>query len=362
MLGLTMSEGTILHWLRKEGEAVRQGEPLLEVETDKVTLEVEAPASGVLLKILALPGQAVPVGEVVGFVGEPSERMADEPAAPPPRASISPRARRLAEQHGIDWRQIGGSGAAGQVTEEDIRARLAQPAAADALRKPLSRTRQIIAERLSRSQRERVHIYLTISADMTGARRLHAAGFPYDALFLKALAIALTEFPVLNSTLVEVQVQPHASVDIGFALAVDDETLVAPVVRSVERKALDQIAAERRALVAKARARQLTPDEMTGGTFTLSNLGMYGVEQFTAIINPPQTGILAVGAIMDEVRVVNDAVVSVPVVRLTLGVDHRLVDGALAAKFLSRLKGLLEQAGQLHAPELRDDSSKFFSG
>lgn len=361
MLGLTMSEGTVLRWLRKEGDTVQQGQPLLEVETDKVSLEVEAPASGVLLKILALPGQTVPVGEVLGLVGDLAERIADEPAAPPPRVSISPRARRLAEQHGLDWRQIAGGGAEGQVTEEDIRARLAQPVAAGVLRKPLSRARQIIAERLGQSQRERVHIYLTISVNMTDARRLHAAGLPYDALFLKALATALTEFPVLNSSLVEQQLQFHSSVDIGVAVALDDETLVVPVLRGVESKALDQIAAERRALIVKARARQLAPDEMSGGTFTLSNLGMYGVEQFTAIINPPQSGILAVGAISDEVRLENDAVVSLPVVRITLGVDHRLVDGALAAKFLSRVKGLIEHAGRLQTPDFRDDSSTLSS-
>lgn len=351
MLGLTMSTGAILHWLREEGEPVQKGEPLLEIETDKATLEVEAPASGVLLKILAAPGQVVPVGDVVGLVGDPTERIANGPAAPPRPVSISPRARRLAEQHNIEWRQIEGTGADGQITEEDIRARMAHPAVVEALRKPLSQTRQTIAERLGQSQRERVHIYLTVSVDMTDARRLHAGGLSYDDLFLKALAVALTEFPVLNSSLIERQYQFHESVDIGIAVAVDDETLVVPVLRSVQRKALDQIATERRTLVAKARARQLTPNEVTGGTFTLSNLGMYGVEQFTAIINPPQTGILAVGAIKDEPRVVKDAVVPVAVVRLTLGVDHRLVDGALAAKFLSRLKGLLEQAGQLQTLE-----------
>ncbi|MEK7406071.1 MAG: 2-oxo acid dehydrogenase subunit E2 [Acidobacteriota bacterium] len=133
----------------------------------------------------------------------------------------------------IEWRQIEGTGADGQITEEDIHARVAHPAVAEALREPLSRTRQTIAERLGRSQRERVHIYLTISADMTDARRLHAAGFPYDALFLRALAIALAEFPVLNSSLIEQQHQFHASVDIGIAVAVDDETLVVPVLRGV---------------------------------------------------------------------------------------------------------------------------------
>lgn len=352
MLGLTMSEGVIRCWSKREGESVQQGEPLFEIETDKATLEVEAPASGVLLKILAALDQAVPVGSVVGLIGDPAEQMTDELPAPPRASSISPRARALAEQHQIDWRQIQGTGASAQVTEHDIRARIAEAAAAEPARKPLSRTRQTIAERLSQSQRECVHIYLTVSVNMTEACRLHTAGYSYDDLLLKALAICLADFPVLNSTFTDGELQPHGSANIGMAVAVDDETLLVPVLREVERKALDQIAAERQTLVQRARARRLAPDDMSGGTFTLSNLGMYGVEQFTAIIDPPQTGILAVGAIADEPRVVSDTIVVVPAVRLTLGVDHRVVDGALAAKFLNRLKGLLEQAGHLQTPAI----------
>jgi pyruvate dehydrogenase E2 component (dihydrolipoamide acetyltransferase) len=314
-------------------------------------MEVEAPASGVLLKILIAPDQVVPVGDVVGLIGDPS-RTADEPVAGRRRISISPRARALAGQHGVDWRQIEGTGADGQITEPDVRARIARTKTTAKVEelpagKPLPFTRQIIAERLSQSVRELVHIYLTVAVNMTEARRVHSAGFSYNDLLLKSLAVSLTEFPVLNSSLTEGRLQMHSSVNIGIAVAVDDAALVVPVVRAVERKTLDQIAAERRALVARALARQLTPDEMAGGTFTLSNLGMYGVEQFTAIINPPQAGILCVGAIADELRTVNGVVAPVPVVRLTLGVDHRVVDGALAAKFLCRIKGLLEQAAQL---------------
>lgn len=354
MLGLTMSEGVIHHWFKAEGEPVRKGEPLLEIETDKAIMEVEAPAGGVLLKIVIAADQVVPVGDIVGIIGDPAQTT-DEPTAPRKRISISPRARGLAEQHGVDWRQAEGTGADGQITEPDIRARVAQantqpktvePPAG----KPLPFTRQIIAERLSQSLRERVHIYLTVSVNMTEALRLHSAGFSYNDLFLKSLALSLSEFPMLNSSLAGEGLQLHSSVDIGIAVAVDNAALVVPVVRAVEHKTLSQIAAERRALVAKALARQLTPGEMAGGTFTLSNLGMYGVEQFTAIINPPQTGILGVGAVTDEPRVVNGRVAAVPVVRLTLGVDHRVVDGALAAKFLSRIKELLEQADRLQTP------------
>lgn len=349
MLGLTMSEGTIRKWFKVEGEPIAKGEPLFEIETDKATLEVEAPTSGVLLKILAATDQTVPVGDTVAHIGDPAEQTESAPSAPPRGATISPRARRLAEQSGINWRQIAGTGGDGQITEADVQARVAGLATVEQppSGKPLARTRQIIAERLRQSHLERVHIYLTVAVNMTVAARLRAGGISYNDMFLKSLAIALTEFPVLNSSLIDERLQLHKPVDIGIAVAVDDAELVVPVLRGVEGKTLDQIAVERRALVAKALARRLTPDEMSGGTFSLSNLGMYGVEQFTAIINPPQSGILAVGAIADEPGVVNGAIVAVPTVRLTLGVDHRVVDGALAAKFVGRLKDLLEQAGQL---------------
>jgi pyruvate dehydrogenase E2 component (dihydrolipoyllysine-residue acetyltransferase) len=350
MLGLTMSEGVIHHWLKAEGEPVRKGEPLLEIETDKTTMEVEAPAGGVLLKILVESEQIVPVGKVVGIIGDPAQ-PAERPT-PRRGAAISPRARALAGKHGIDWRQVDGTGADGLITESDIQVRIAATSvpgtsAATFEVKPLTFTRQIIAERLSKSLRECVHIYLTVAVNMTEARRARGSHYSYNDFFIKSLAVSLAEFPVMNSSLIEGRLQLHPPVDIGIAVAADDGTLVVPVLRGVESKTLDQIATERRALVARARARQITPEEMSGGTFTLTNLGTYGVEQFTAIINPPQIGILAVGAISDELRYVNQEVTPVPVVRLTLGVDHRVVDGAQAAQFLGLIRGLLENAARL---------------
>jgi pyruvate dehydrogenase E2 component (dihydrolipoamide acetyltransferase) len=334
MLGLTMEEGFIRQWLKRAGEPVRKGEPIFEMESDKALMEVEAAEDGVLLKILVEPEQMVPVGTVVGLLGAPGE--SSEPRG---RKSISPRARRLAEEHGVEWSEIAGTGPEGIITEQDVNARIsAKPA--------LPAVRQVIAERLGQSQRERVHIYLTASIDMQEARRLRGGWQPalsYSDLIIKAAATCLSEFPLVNSSLCGSDLLLHANVNIGFAVAVDDETLLVPVLRDADRKPLAEIAAERRLLVDRARARQLRPEEMSGSTFTISNLGAFGVEQFTAIINPPESAILAVGAIGDEPRVVDGVIAVRPVMRVTLGVDHRVIDGALAARFLARLRALLEQ-------------------
>lgn len=345
MLGLTMSEGSIHQWLKNEGDTVRKGEPLFEVETDKAIMEVEAPEDGTLAKILVQPDCLIAVGEVVGLITQAGESMSGpEPAASSaPKAGISPRARRLAEQHGIDWQSIDGSGADGQVTEADIRAHISDaPKTVEPEAKPLSRTRQVIAERLHRSIQECVHIYLTVAVDMTQAKAACAGTFSISDLLLHAAGRCLVEFPAVNSSLVDGRVQLHPTVNIGFAVAVSDDALVVPVLRNADRLSLDAISSQRRALVDKAIKRQLTLDEMSGGTFTISNLGMYGVEQFTAIINPPESGILAIGAIAEEPCVVNGVIAIRSVMRVTLAVDHRVIDGALAAKFLQRLKALLE--------------------
>ena len=360
-LGLTMTEGTIVRWLRNEGERVRKGDPLFEVETDKAVLDVEAPEDGVLLKVLAPANQPVAVGAVVAVVGEAGEAAPESGAGPRPaaasqaaraeagrgpaaaqgaaprRKSISPRARKLAEERGIDWQSLPGTGADGQITQQDVE-RSTQAG------QPLPRHRQIIAERLTASLRERAHIHLTVTIDMTEAIavRRRRPEVSYNALMVKALAACLGEFPAVNSTLLEGTLRRNDSAHIGVAVAAGDDALLVPVIREAEKKTPEQIAAEAHALAEKARAGRLTPDEMTGGTFTLSNLGMYGVEQFTAIINPPETGILAAGAVCDEPRAVNGAVVIRPVCRVTLAVDHRVVDGALAARFLARFKRLME--------------------
>jgi pyruvate dehydrogenase E2 component (dihydrolipoamide acetyltransferase) len=225
----------------------------------------------------------------------------------------------------------------------------------------LSNTRQIIAGRLTQSLRERAHIYLTMAVDMGAALdscqkpsaslSTPPSGAPLSIndLIVKAVAICLTEYPWVNSTLVDKELHLHSSVHIGFAVAAEDGTLVVPVLRGVEGMSLSELAKVRRAIVEKATHRRLSAEEMAGGTFTISNLGMYGVEQFTAIINPPETGILAIGAITEEPRVIQGGLFVRPVMRVTLGVDHRVVDGALAAQFLRRCKTLLEQPQLLTA-------------
>jgi pyruvate dehydrogenase E2 component (dihydrolipoamide acetyltransferase) len=392
MLGLTMTEGAIRKWWKQEGDPVQRGVPLFEVETDKALVDVEAPDDGLLLRVLVGAEQVVPVGTIVGVIGADREDVtailaqavtapptgagadlrprvdAPKPAGPSGPKLISPRARKLAEEHNIDWKGLQGTGPDGQVTEKEVQLRIAHPstkppragAAADVVQ-PLSKTRQIIAERLTRSLHERAHIYLTLPVEMHAAldfcnQRPADSGTPFGSsslsvndLIVKAVAICLSEYPWVNSTLVEKEVHLHSSVNIGFAVSAKDGTLVVPVLRGVERLSLAEIANTRGLLVQKATNRRLTPDDMLGSTFTISNLGMYGVEQFTAIINPPETGILAVGAITEEPRVIQGGLFVRPTMRVTLGVDHRVVDGAQAAQFLCRFKTLLEQPRLLTA-------------
>lgn len=378
MLGLTMDEGTITAWLKQEGDAVEKGEGLFEITTDKANVQVEAPAGGFLLRIMEKAERTVPVGFPVGIIGAEDEDITvllqeshDGPKPPDTeekavtasiggdnggkRVLITPRARKLAEAHHLDWRKLIGGGHEGLITEEDVQAQLdgrgerehAPAGSVTSVKLPAGR--KIIAERLRQSQRERVHIHLTIPVDMTNLlelrRDLLAVGrtVSLNDFFVKALGICLQESPGLNASLNGDEIILHHSVSIGFAVAVDDDHLVVPVVPAVEEKSVFQIADQRRGLVDKAKQGKLMPAEITGATFTLSNLGAYGVEQFTAVINPPETGIMAVGAVIEEPRAVDGQVLIRPIMRATLGVDHRLVDGAQAARFLSRFRDLLEK-------------------
>jgi pyruvate dehydrogenase E2 component (dihydrolipoamide acetyltransferase) len=386
MLGLTMTEGALRKWWKQEGDPVEKGAPLFEVETDKALIDVEAPGDGWLLRVLVRAGQVVPVGTIVGVIGAEKEDIStsvgasvaasagEASAGPRPVAEtphpapasrpkpISPRARRLAEEHYIDWKDLQGTGPEGLITEKDVQCSIANPRASSPPAGPradtvqvLSSTRQIIADRLTQSLHERAHIYLTMAVEMGAALdccqkpSTDSGGSPGSSplsvndLIFKAAATCLTEYPQMNSTLVGKEIHLHPSANIGFAVSAEDGTLVVPVLRGVEALSLVEIAKARRALVEKATHRRITPGEMVGGTFTISNLGTYGVEQFTAIINPPETGILALGAISEEPRVINGGLYVRPMMRVTLGVDHRVVDGAQAAQFLRRFKTLLEQ-------------------
>jgi pyruvate dehydrogenase E2 component (dihydrolipoamide acetyltransferase) len=393
-LGLTMERGTIGAWLKAEGEDVERGEALLEVVTDKVTMEVEAQASGILRRVFVQAGEEVEVATPIAVIAgahEDIEQSGDRSAAPPElrpevstappmRASqpaggsrphrASPKARRIAAEHDIDLLQIQGSGPSGRVVSSDVEARLgaAVPAvrvaepAPDAAHAPvaasgqivdLTRPQQVAAERLTASYQQAPHIYLETSVSAVWLEQFRAGyaaegrKISFNDLILKATATALQEHPRLNSHFIDGQVHLHPEVDIGIA-ADTPQGLLVPVLRNVAGRSIDAIAAESRRLVDGARHNRLGIDDLTGGSFTVSNLGMFGISRFTAIINPPQVAILAVGSIERTVVPMGDDGMAVrPVLRLTLSTDHRAIDGAMAARFLQRLRDILESPGLL---------------
>lgn len=399
-LGLTMTTGTIQKWLKREGDQVEKGEPILEVMTDKVTMEVESFDSGILKKVVAREGEEIPVTQVIAYIGDekdelppeliarateakaalPSEAAAAaEPQKEPAlveeeeggRIKASPLARRLAQEKGLDLRLIKGSGPGGRITKEDVlkaaEEKEKRPAPAEAARAAapqvpgapqvaevirLSGLRKIIAERLLESFRNAPHIVITMQADMTQAQVLRnsllslaeekwGVRLSYTDIIFKATALALKEYPGLNSSLVGEEIKVYQDINIGLAVAIPDG-LIVPTIFGTDRLSLSEIARKREELVKKAREGSLSLDEVSGGTFTMSNLGMYGVESFSAIINPPQAAILAVGAIEEKPVVREGQIVIRPQLTLSLSADHRMVDGALAAQFLARVRELLE--------------------
>lgn len=396
-LGLTMERGTVATWLVPEGGAVERGQPLLEVVTDKVTMEVDAQASGILRQILVPAGEEVDVATPIGVITRPDEELPPPVAtsradtAPPqvispeaPRGDAaavptsdgrrphraSPKARRMAGEHGLDLSAISGSGAGGRIVGADVESALARPpidtgqtgagraAASPAAPPTASLLRQVVAERLTRSYREAPHIHLSADIDaswMALVRRgMSDRGkrVTYTDLMVRAVALSLNAVPELNALYVDGAVKPGG--DIGVGIATDSpQGLVVPVVRRADQLELADLAAEADRLVQGARLGSLGPDDYSGGTFTVTNLGMYGVRSFTAILNPPQVGILAVGAVEDRVVPVGDEPGATPtlgirpVVSVTLGLDHRALDGAAGARFLQHLRRCLESPGLL---------------
>jgi pyruvate dehydrogenase E2 component (dihydrolipoamide acetyltransferase) len=415
-LGLTMERGTIGAWLAEEGAEVQKGEPLLEVVTDKVTMEVESQVTGVLRKILVPEGVEVDVSLPIGIIAAadedisellaetspapaegqvasgqesdaspsaPSREVAPDPgpapasvAQPPASApgdgrhphKASPKARKMAAAQGIDLNQVVGSGPGGRIVSADLETFVAQQPAASAPRVAVSpaspdagqgalveltRPQQVAAERLTESSRDipHIHIFMDVSAvwleQFRQGYRIEGKKISINDLIVKATAKALGEFPRVNSVLEGNMVRQLEEVSIGFAVD-SPQGLLVPVVRQVAARSIEEIAAETTRLIEAVRSGSFNPDDLSGGTFTISNLGMYGVSHFTAIINPPQVAILAVGAI--EKRVVamdNDAMAVRPQLTLDLAADHRVIDGALAARFLARLKEILETPGLL---------------
>ena len=378
--GAEMEEGRIVSWKKNEGERIEKGGILLEIETDKATMEVEAPASGFVLKRLYREGEVVPATQLIAVLGDGNEPPEDvqrliraegeaEPGlkpAPPvspaqpiqPTAAegsgapikASPLARRLAREKGIDLASIQGTGPGGRIEKDDVLRAAAVEAAAPSSPEivvPLSTMRRAIARRVSHSKQETPDFSVTMALDMTAAlqrkKELQAAGkhVSINDLIIFAVSRTLTAHPDLNAQLEGDSLRRHREINIGLAVGTDDGLYV-PIVRRADRLSLEEIAAETQRLTAKVEQKQLTAEDMAGGTFTVSNLGMFGVESFTAIIVPPQTGILSVGCVVDRpVRGAGDRLAWQPTMAATLTVDHRVVDGLGAAKFLRDLKAQL---------------------
>ena len=372
-LGWTMEEGTLVEWLKTEGEQVETGEILFTVESDKALNEIETFSSGILCipPGAPQPGDTVPVGTLLGYLLQTGEEMPTErasasgdPASPIPvpatlhnqptpaakplstkgNPTISPRARRIANELNISWHHIKGSGQTGRIIERDIRAVTAQPPGST------GHIRELIANRLWQSQNETAAVTLTTEADATGLVDLRA-GFKasqgtdaptYNHMIAKLTALALGEHPALNASWQNGAPHQYESVHLG--LAVDTEGgLLVPVIRDADSKSLAQIATEARALALKARRHTLGPDALQGGTFTISNLGMYGIDAFTPIINLPQAAILGLGRIAEKPAVFQGQVVPRALMVLSLTFDHRILDGGPAARFLDRVRTFIEQ-------------------
>ena len=361
-LGETMEEHEIIGWLKQEGEPIEKGEPLFEVITDKVNFEVESSASGFLRKILSNEGDTVAVTETIGYIADSMEEElpqgSDKTETPSPasgeikKIKASPRAKKIAEERGIDLSRIAGSGPGGRITRKDVEDfQSSDQTPSEVI--PLSGMRKAMAERLSRSKREAPHFYLQTEVDMSDAVRMrqslleeiekrHGVRLSYTDMIIKSVAQALTEFPMLNATFEDGEIRLSGQVNLGVAVSVE-EGLIVPVVREANGKTLRQITQEKTGLIARAKANQLALEDLSDGTFTLSNLGMFDVDGFIGIINPPQVGLLAVGRIKEMPRVIDRQVAIREVMNVSLSIDHRAVSGAYGAQFLSRVKELLEK-------------------
>jgi len=340
----SMADAVILKWLKSPGDEFRRGEALLEVETDKATVVYEAEADGTLAAILVPEGETAAVGQAIAQLGSPAETNGGAPPAAS-RPNATPVARRTAVELGVSLHGVVGTGPAGRITAEDVQRAAAapeQPQASGDVRGDvriveLTATQATIARRMAESAAT-IPVF-TVSADvdmsLVLALRKDVAGAPsLNDFVVKAVGLALRDFPRFNASYVDAAVHVYARVNVGIAVATDDALLV-PVVLDADAKTLVEIADESRRLADAARRRALRPDDLHGATFTVSNLGMFGVRSFTAIVDPPQVAILAVGGIVDGAMT------------LTLSCDHRVLYGADGARFLSRVRELLEHPLEL---------------
>lgn len=429
-MGDAMEEGTLLKWLKNEGDEIAQGDPIAEIETDKVNLEIESDEAGIVRKLLVAEGDTVPIGQAIAIVGgadedievpaasEPeaasaeAEQPAEQPAeqedavvaaaaaqpaqnaaqvdqvvdrAPGERVRASPLVRRLATEHGINLNGVQGSGPGGRIVKTDIMPLIGRPngtgaeipaatteapakeaeqqpaaeerapAAASAAHgefemRDLSRIRKTIARRMSESFQQAPHFFVTVSIDMGPALALReqvipqvedAQKFTVNDLIVKASALALRSFPMLNASFAGDQVRINKRIDVGFAIALPTG-LISPFIPDADNKSVGAIAAMTKDLIKRAREGGLMPDEYQGGTFTISNMGMMGVDEFTAIINPPQAAILAVGAIKKTPVWEDGEFKPVDLMKVTMSADHRVTDGAEVARYLAEMRRLLE--------------------
>jgi len=420
-MGFDMTEGTLVRWIKAEGDAVDKGEPIAEVETDKAVVEIEAYATGLLKKTYVGEGITVPVGHVIGVIAEADEEVPQEPpsgpvaavavpattepveatpeeakpepvppdetpaeptAVPPggtSRIKASPLARKEAAARGVDLAAVTGTGPGGRVTRGDVlkateRSPETDAAGAEAAAEPtedtkpvepslqpvealpssgqvpLTRMRQAIARSMARSKREIPHFYLTVAIDMTEAlkvrKQANAAleGDPrisINDLVVKACAGALLKHPMLNASFADTSVQVHNRINIGIAIALENG-LIAPCIFDADQKGIADIAKASASLAERARSGGLTADEMSAATFNITNLGMYGIESFSAVITPPQAAALAVGSVVREATFREDQVVAADMMRLTLSIDHRVADGAQGANFMADIRTNLE--------------------
>lgn len=408
-LSPTMEEGQIARWLKAEGDTFESGETLAEVDTDKATMELTALKPGTLLKILKQGGDTALLNEpiaITGTAGEDfsallaeigsgsngsAEKKADEPAkveeaklvevpkteetkpqTTDGRLLVSPIAAKMATENGIDLRTISGSGPQGRIIKRDIESAMTQPAAktaptaqtfkpaevfgASAFREePASKMRQVIAERLTASTQNIPHFYLTVEIEMDNVLNLRkqinasvsdTEKVSVNDIIVKASAMALVKHPWVNASFQDKSVRFYEDADISIAVAIEDG-LITPVVRAANKKGILAISAEIKELAGRAKAKKLQPEEYTGGTFSVSNLGMFGIQEFTAIINPPEAAIIAVGGATEKAVVKNGEIVVRSIMNVTMSCDHRVVDGATGAKFLQTFKQMLENPAMM---------------
>jgi pyruvate dehydrogenase E2 component (dihydrolipoamide acetyltransferase) len=387
----TMTEGIILKWLKKEGEKVKQGENLVEIESDKADMELEAYDSGVLRKIVIPEGNSAAIGALIAIIGEANEditaMLLESPTASQPalkketaeetripqvtitgsipaaesggRVKASPIAKRLAAESKIELRTLVGSGPQGRIIKRDVEPLISGKKVVPM--KPaisiipggyhdveLSLIRKTIAKRMQESKQTVPHFYITIEIDMEPAMAFReqlntatGAKISFTDILVKATAATLMKHPYVNATYLGNSMRQYGEAHVAVAVALD-EGLVTPVLRNCEQKSIPQINSELRDLVDRARNRKLKPEEYQGGTFTISNLGMFGVEDFVAIVNPPEGAILAVGAIIEKSVVKKDQIVIGHTMKVTLSSDHRIIDGAVAARYLQDFRLLME--------------------